>query len=241
MTGLEELFDIELFDRMQNEKFIRQQTHPTLPLNIINYTEQAQYKREWNEVTLNCRGLIYNYDTGEIVARGFPKFFNWDDSSQPYPPHGPVLRSPKMDGSLGILYPDYSDNPHTVIWRVATRGSFASDQASWATSTLWLQHAAGDLDLTDLNPAKSYLCEIIYPENRIVVDYGTQERLTLLDVLDTATGKTDLEEFDRVYWLDPRWRRSTCQVGSRTQWPGTSRRARKGSSSTGPTVTTESR
>jgi RNA ligase len=196
MAYLTDLFPMELFQKMQDEKYVRIQQHPTEPYAIANYSELAQFDREWNEVTLNCRGLIYNYKTNEVVARGFRKFFNWDDSSQPYPPHGPVLRSPKMDGSLGILY-----QPQGGTWAVATRGSFASDQAEWATDYLYIQDAVL-WDLNDLRPGYSYLVEIIYPENRIVVNYADQKRLVLLDVLNTATGKSDLEEFERVEWLD---------------------------------------
>src|ERR1700744_3758974 len=99
-----DLLDQDLYSRMLEEKFIRVQRHPFSSLCIVNYTEQAQYQREWNEVTLNCRGLIWDFIEEEVISRPFPKFFNWDDSSQPYPPTGPVMRMPKMDGSLGILY-----------------------------------------------------------------------------------------------------------------------------------------
>ena len=45
-------------------------------------------------------------------------------------------------------------------------------------------------------PGKTYLFEIIYPENRIVVDYGDYKGLVLIDVIDNETGKSDLQEFD---------------------------------------------
>jgi RNA ligase len=198
MAYLTDLFSMDLFQRMRDERYIRIQQHPTEPLAIANYSELAQFDRLWNEVTLNCRGLIWDYQKGRIVARGFRKFFNWDDASQQYPPHGPVLRSPKMDGSLGILYQDPAGT-----WAVATRGSFTSDQALWASEALRDSlGVGGGIYLDDLRPGFSYLVEIIYPENRIVVNYGDARRLVLLDVLDTATGKADLDEFDRVLWVD---------------------------------------
>jgi RNA ligase len=46
---------------------------------------------------------------------------------------------------------------------------------------------------------ETYLFEIIYPENRIVVDYGGYKGLDLLAVLDTETGKTlPMVELDDV-------------------------------------------
>ena len=201
-----DLFDQEELLAMRLGGYVREQTHPTLPLSIVNYSEKAQFERVWNEVTLNCRGLIYDRQTREVIARGFRKFFNWDEMMAGTLPSGPVLRSPKMDGSLGILYTTGQESRSDGVsgpweWSVATRGSFASDQAQWATKFL-NEHDFEYWDLSDLNPEKSYLVEIIYPENRIVVNNGDQERLVLLDVLDTATGKSDLDEFDRVYWID---------------------------------------
>jgi RNA ligase len=46
------------------------------------------------------------------------------------------------------------------------------------------------------------LFEIIYPENRIVVNYGDYEGLVLLDVIDNATGFSDTDEFDNCAWSD---------------------------------------
>ena len=40
-----------------------------------------------------------------------------------------------------------------------------------------------------LEKSHTYLFEIIYPENRIVVDYGKQEALVLIGVIDNASGE----------------------------------------------------
>lgn len=157
------------------EGLVRVQTHPTLPLSIYNYTEKAQYSRTWNTVTTQCRGLIVGQDTGQIIARPFDKFFNADE-------HGPsklgqalggvVQVTNKMDGSLGILYPSPL---HRTGYAIATRGSFTSEQALHATQLLNDRYA----DWVP-NPDWTYLFEIVYPENRIVLDYGDQDDLVLL-------------------------------------------------------------
>lgn len=43
--------------------------------------------------------------------------------------------------------------------------------------------------LSNLDRSMTYLFEIIFPENRIVVDYGKREELILLAIIDTKTGK----------------------------------------------------
>lgn len=85
----------------------------------------------------------------------------------------------KLDGSLGILY-WLNDEPF-----IATRGSFDSVQARWASAQLRTQYAHA---LPHLDRSQTYLFEIIYPDNRVVVNYGNRAELVLLAQLDTATG-----------------------------------------------------
>lgn len=81
-----------------------------------------------------------------------------------------------MDGSLGILF--YSDD--SKRWQVSTRGSFTSSQAIWALK--WLTtHSI----LSRCTPGITYLFEIIYPENKIVIDYHGREELVLLGAYDS--------------------------------------------------------
>jgi len=158
--------------------FIQAKQHPTLPLTIYNYTEKAQYEKHWTPETLMCRGLILD-NAGEIIARPFPKFFNLSEMPEEWkPPAEPFTVQRKEDGSLGILYPA-GDR-----WAIATRGSFTSEQAVHATQvfTERYAHLPWRHDVT-------YLFEIIYPENRIVLDYGDQDELILLAVLDKEPGK----------------------------------------------------
>jgi RNA ligase len=83
-----------------------------------------------------------------------------------------------MDGSLGIAYRSSRG------WEISTRGSFESEQAAVATSLLNGKYADS---MAKMNPNWTYLFEIIYPENRIVVDYGKEEKLVLLGVIMTTT------------------------------------------------------
>jgi len=204
---LSNLFDLDLLESEVAAGYVTRRLHPSAPLAILNYGPTVQYERRWNEVTTKTRGLIYNTETLEIESRAFDKFFNWDDSSVQYPPQGSMVMSTKFDGSLGILYRDGR------VLKIATRGSFESDQAKHATERLyWDLYADAEeywiaydtplnMDLRKLLEAnKTPVFEIIYPENRIVVDYGKQDKLVLLDVIDNATGKSDIEAFDGLRW-----------------------------------------
>lgn len=155
---------------------IRTQTSPDGQLTIYNYTEKAQYERAWNTATLQCRGLIVDH-TGKVIARPLPKFFNSDEPGAQLSP-GAVTVFDKLDGSLGILYPDAND------WKIATRGSFASEQAIHATRVFQEKYESWQ------PPAGvTVLFEIIYPENRIVLDYGPLDDLVLLGGIWIDTGQ----------------------------------------------------
>ena len=209
---LDELMDPQELERMIADGYVRRQTHPARPLSILNYSEKAQWEREWNEVTRNCRGLIVDA-AGGIVARPFPKFFNHGEPGAPDLSRGQVRVFDKMDGSLGILYPapvvkvvgvdlGREDDAYAMRtfanYSVATRGSFQSDQAVWATQH-FVKNYGGDAPVIG---GRTYLFEIIYPQNRIVVDYRGREDLVLLAVLVNGTGMLDEAAFE--CWPGPK-------------------------------------
>lgn len=174
--------DSEKLDKLGKEGFLTCRLHPYLPLKIYNYTPKVQFEKHWTPETMMCRGLIVDL-TDEIVARPFPKFFNWSEYTGKLPDSDVVIEE-KFDGSLGILYWDGS------IPCIATRGSFESEQAIWATR--WAKEHFWKFG--NLDKKATYLFEIIYPENRIVVDYGETRGIMLLAKIDTETGQELLME-----------------------------------------------
>ena len=42
----------------------------------FKYNEPTVISRDWDDVTLNARGIVFDKATGDIVARPFFKFFN---------------------------------------------------------------------------------------------------------------------------------------------------------------------
>lgn len=157
------------------------QVHPELPLLIWNYSKTCGYEGAWDDITLQCRGLITDLD-GQIVARPFIKFFNIGEEmcpvTDPVREPGFLEITEKMDGSLGIVYP-WGDGTYAV----ATRGSFTSEQALHATEILRTRYRRW------APPAGvTVLLEIIYPDNRIVLDYDGLDDLVYLAAINNVTG-----------------------------------------------------
>ncbi len=222
---------LEILEKYHKDGLLHKQTHPTLDLTIWNYSPKVQYERLWDDITLQCRGLVTN-SKGVIVARPFKKFFNYEEHKPEDIPNEDYVVYEKMDGSLGILFyyeeeltderryniwfnnnyetgmerffnpndlPDF-DNPYYEPtpkkkgeWILSTRGSFTSPQAIKGKEILD-RH-----DISAWRKTNTYLFEIIYPENRIVVDYKGEEKLVVLGAIHTDTGEEVPDS--SLFWL----------------------------------------
>lgn len=179
------IVDLKELEQRVADGLIRKQKHDTLPLLIWNYTENCAYDNVWDEYTLMARGLITDLN-GTVIARPFKKFFNVGQVEETMIENLPASEPKvyeKLDGSLGILY--FFNGNHYI----ATRGSFNSEQAKWATNWLW-ENISGKYFIGGY----TYLFEIIYPENRIVVNYGDRAELVLLAIKNIETE----EELDYI-------------------------------------------
>ena len=169
--------DFNEIRRLIADRYINSRQHPTERLWILNYTPRAQYERVWTNETTQCRGLIVN-EQEKIIARPFRKFFNLEELNGKIPA-APFAVYDKMDGSLCI---SYRENGRI---KLATRGSFESEQAGWANEIFQTRYIDASLDTERF----TYLFELIDPRNRIVVDYGKRSDLWLLAIIETATGE----------------------------------------------------
>ena len=186
-------YNLEVLSDYVSKGLIIGQSHPTLPLSIYNYSRECQYEGLWDDITLNMRGTILDIE-GNVIAKPFPKFFNYEEhtaenSKLPPIPNESFEVYDKMDGSLGIIF------HYEGEWLIATRGSFTSEQAIKGKEML------DKLNKSALIPGYTYLAEIIYKSNRIVVDYGDAEKLVVLGAYNNETGKeVDVEEMANEGW-----------------------------------------
>jgi len=183
MTTLDQIVDLYLLEQEVTAGYINRRHHPEFPeLALVGYSDRAQFDGHWTDTVRACRGIIYRTDTLEVLARPFAKFFNHGQTSDQYDLDAPILGAfNKWDGSLGIGYtrPDGR-------FAIATRGSFDSDQARHANERLdhWVDVADAWQEL-----GSTPLFEIIYPENRIVLDYGERDELIYLGSVSIDSGR----------------------------------------------------
>ena len=166
-------------------------------LVCFKYTEATAANADWDDVTLNARGIVFEVATGKIVARPWHKFFNWHElygdhslvsktveavkkAGLPFGMEGRPIMLDKIDGSLGIAY------WYGGEWHVNTGCNFNSPQALFATK--WLRDHVRD---GFCDSEHTYLFEIVWHLDRHPIKYGTDE-LVFLGMVDNATGNEEL-------------------------------------------------
>jgi RNA ligase len=184
---------LEQFLKAEKEKRIS--AHRQGDLVGFKYTNETIYAEDWDEVTLNARGIVFNEKTGEIVARPFKKFFNYQEFFDGEGNHSTLYEKvpdawkpnisgharymEKVDASLGIVFYNWD----TGEWRVKTGGSFDSDQARWGQK--WFDENINTLFLIQ---NRTYLFEIVSNEDVHPIHYDF-EGMVLLGVISNNTGE----------------------------------------------------
>ncbi len=175
-----ERIDWKVLNGYIDNKMIISNKHPEYDIWILNYSKECQFSMAWDVYTLSCRGMVVDAD-GRILARPFMKFMNFEEyNASEIDWSIPFEAFEKMDGSLIVLF--YYEKAGR--WIVASRGSFASEQSIEAEHML----IASPYVCDQLSSAYTYLFEVIYPENRIVINYGDRRELVMLGVIQTSTG-----------------------------------------------------
>lgn len=164
-----------------DKNLLVQRKHPTEDLWILNYTDDTQYEKNWDDITTVCRGLIVDSNY-KIKFRSYSKFFNYEELIA-YNISIPDVKyhiQKKMDGMLGIGY--FVDGKMYI----ASRGYFDSEYALAATKIL---HEKYGHFCHGLPQHLTFCFEIILgKDNKIIIDYDFKD-IILTGVIDTETGK----------------------------------------------------
>lgn len=166
-------------------------------LALATYSRDYQFSHfcvEWDPFVENCRGVVFDLNTPnhDVVALGLIKLFNYGEGDIHYPSpqaanDGIVACYEKVDGSLGLLF------FHDGKWKLTTRGGLNSDIAAIGSKIL-AAHVKGDFSCFD--PEYTYLFEIVYPDNQIVVKYDVSE-LVYIARRHNRTGRIAYPHSDR--------------------------------------------
>lgn len=132
----------------------------------------------------------------QVISRSFDRFFDLEQTSVPPEDWNKYQIYEKMDGSLIKIY------HYKSKWHISTRHTmYAEGNAS--TTLTFKELCLLALNMTEdhfqarcqvsLNPKYTYICELVSPENPIVVKY-TLHQIYLLSVRENATGNYIMDE-----------------------------------------------
>jgi len=155
----------------------------------------------WKEpLALETRGITFDKETGEVVSLPFHKFFNVGETEATLPNNlnwkSSYTITEKTDGSL-ITPVVVNDAVY-----LKTKKSFYSDVAEEANCSC--PYPVYELSYHLLKLSKcTPIFEFTSPNNRIVLDYGSEPQFTLLAIRNNITGeylsRKELEEIADKY------------------------------------------
>lgn len=206
---------LENLSKMEESNFIRVKDVEGLPgVLACNFTSKAFYKKEWNKETTSARGLFLDKETGNILARGYQKFFNIGE-----PVNGPT----KEEWLEKVSYPvrvTRKENGYLIILgsingklTVFSKGGVTpfSRHAEKFILSMWDDEMIGELiDFMDSNNV-SITAEMVDPFHDPHMENYNVAELVLLDTISnewepaiTPAGTIDelelLEVYGEQYW-----------------------------------------
>ena len=168
-------------------------------VDVRDYPEHKMWLLDYNmieavknhPVVNECRGLVMSYD-GEIVRKGFNRFYNLGENGVDDFDFANSTAYEKADGSLCFVYWCEA----TGHWEIGTRGTaFAEGPNEWhGTFRQAMLDAMGRSEEEFQNDCKHFaknltrLYEYISPDNRIVTPYK-ESMLVALAIVNIETGE----------------------------------------------------
>jgi hypothetical protein len=184
-------------DNLKSELGVNYVVHDSYPLVILNYDQIESPKI--NPIVRECRGLVLEMKTYNLVSRSFNRFFNCGEHVEEMKlfDFSKFHALSKEDGSLVNLY-NYKNK-----WFANTRGSFGHQKIQSSDIT-WHEGfckalKVNNLDELKLDPSLTYSCEYCSVYNKVVRMYK-EPVMYLLSVFrghqELSLDEIDLIKFD---------------------------------------------
>lgn len=148
---------------------VRALEHTTLPLVVLNYTEQTP---KGSPIAIEARGLVLELGSWRCVGKGLSRFFNWGEARAPDKDKfdwTDFTAWSKEDGSFMLLF------FYNGEWQVSTRNNFADGPSPGGPSYRELFEGAVGCTVSELgnrlDQTLSYSFELCSPQNHIVRQY----------------------------------------------------------------------
>ena len=159
-------------------------------ISAFNFKRDVFYSGKWNELSKFARGLFINTNTNKIVARGYEKFFNYNEAPFNTPAwlkqniKFPVKVWKKYNGFLGLLGYDES-RPEGDKLVFCSKSSPESSYANWFRE-IFFKKFKGSIQKFEQILKDENLClifEVIDPVNDPHIIEYDKENIVLLSAI----------------------------------------------------------
>lgn len=171
---------------------------------VLNYTIHLSPKT--NPFVSQCRGIILNKYTYDVVCLPFDRFFNYGENNAGTNldwKKNKIKVMEKVDGSLIKIWYDKGK------WNISTRGTVYCNSYNVSLAGLTFEklvlNAFGVLSIEDFqenfkdaNKELTHLFELTSPQSRVVTDYGSKPAMHYLASRNTQTGLYSSECFSGI-------------------------------------------
>lgn len=183
---------LEIINELRKNDLIREKTFEDLPhISSFNFKKQAFFdKRFDDELVIHARGLFFNNLTGEIVARGFEKFFNINERGIESAKIENIERTFKMpvtlyekeNGFLGLI--GYDSSNHSLLY--ASKSDIGGEFSQYLENIAKNQFSSGELEYLKIFANKhnvNFIFEVNDPINDPHIIKYEKPHLVLLSIV----------------------------------------------------------
>jgi len=147
---------------------------------VIDYilSSPEDFHNPWEK---ECRGIIFDFETGKILSRPYHKFFNLNEREESSNPDlsKPHVLLEKLDGSMIRAF----KTKDRWIWGSRAGETFLTPQVE-----RFVKNYPQYQQLVELFDDNTFLFEWCSRQNRIVLDYP-KDRLVMTGIRHTETGE----------------------------------------------------
>ncbi|HSI67526.1 MAG TPA: RNA ligase, partial [Planococcus sp. (in: firmicutes)] len=178
----------ELLQLLRSNKLINERKQPESNISSFNFKREVFHDALWNSQTTKARGLFFNTETAEIVARSYDKFFNIGEmrstelASLESSLMFPVQAYVKPNGFLGITGVDAQSDQLIIASKSTTAGPYKE----WFETILMSSLPGNTIEKMKefMNRTNtSFIFEVIDPNNDPHMVEYEQPHLVLLDII----------------------------------------------------------